>query len=394
MAEEVRVKNIGLRGVTVADSKISFIDGQKGVLIYRGYRIEELADRSTFMETAYLLLHGALPDKAQLNFFSSEIVKARQVPGYIFENMKKWPKDARPMDVLQAAVPMIAMADPGADDKTREAVVGRAMGLIARFPGLVAGWHRIRNNLEPIAPDPGLDHAANFLYMLTGEKPNPEDARDLDVMFILHADHTFNASTFACREVVSTQAHIYAGVTAGVGALSGPLHGGANVQVMKMLEELRGKENEIEAWVKARLDRGEKIMGLGHAVYKTGDPRAMYLKKMGQRLAAKTGRPWYNLSSRLEEVAVAEFEKRGKTGIQPNLDFYSAPVYHMLGIPTDLMTPMFAISRVAGWSAHAIEETFGEASGKPALYRPKAEYVGDYCGLIGCEYKGLEERED
>ena len=391
MAEEVRVKNVGLRGVTVADSKISFIDGEKGVLIYRGFRIEDLANKSSFMETAYLLLHGKLPSTQELEYFSNEIKKARRVPGYIFENMKHWPKDARPMDMLQASIPMIAMADGGAEETTREAVLGRAMGLIARMPTLVAAWHRIRNKLEPLDPDDSLDHAANFLYMLKGEKPDEESAHDLDVMLVLHADHTFNASTFACREVVSTQAHIYAGITAGLGALSGSLHGGANVRVMKMLLELENV-SDIEGWVKSQLDQGQKIMGLGHAVYKTGDPRAGYLKDMSRRLGKKTGQRWPELSEAIEKYAVAEFAARGKTGIQPNLDFFSAPVYHMLGIPTDLMTPMFAMSRVAGWSAHIIEEVFGDASGKPALYRPKAEYVGDYCGLMGCEYPGVAQR--
>ena len=392
MAETVRVKNTGLRGVTVADSKISFIDGEKGVLIYRGYRIEELAARSSFMETAYLLLYGVLPSKSELEFFSSEIAKARQVPGFIFENMKRWPKDANPMHVLMAAVPMIAMADPNPGADSRDAVVGRAMGLIARIPSLTAGWQRIRNNKEPLAPDASLDHAGNFLWMLTGEKPDPATARDLDVCLILHADHTFNASTFACREVVSTRADIYAGVTAGIGALSGSLHGGANTEVMKMLLELEN-ETDISGWVKKRLGSGGKIMGLGHAVYKTGDPRAKILQEIGARLDRDLGQKWSDLSNRIEKAALAEFESQGKTGIQPNVDFRSASVYYMMGIPPDLMTPIFAISRIAGWAAHIIEEIFAEAQGKPALYRPKAEYVGDYCGLMGCEYQDVSQRE-
>ena len=391
MTETVRLKNTGLRGVTVADSKISFIDGEKGVLIYRGFRIEELAARSSFMETAYLLLHGVLPSAGQLDFFSNEIVKARQVPGFIFANMKHWPRDARPMHVLMAAIPMLAMADPDSGAQSRDAVVRRAMGLIARMPTLTAGWHRIRNGLDPLDPDDSLGHAANLLYMLTGEKPDEETARDLDVCLILHADHTFNASTFACREVVSTLADIYAGVTAGLGALSGSLHGGANTEVMKMLLGLE-HESDVPGWVRQRLADGEKIMGLGHAVYKTGDPRAKILKEIGLRLDEKTGRSWTGLSDLVEKTAVAEFEKKGKTGIQPNVDFRSAPVYYLMGIPPDLMTPIFAISRIAGWSAHIIEEVFAEAQDKPALYRPKAEYVGDYCGLMGCEYKPVTER--
>ncbi|MFH1137042.1 MAG: citrate/2-methylcitrate synthase [Pseudomonadota bacterium] len=392
MAETVRVKNTGLRGVTVADSKISFIDGETGILIYRGFRIEELAAKSTFMETAYLLLHGTLPSRFELDYFSREITKARRVPGFILDNMKKWPKDANPMHVLMAAVPLLAMADPTPGAASRSAVAGRAMGLIARLPTLTAAWQRIRNRLEPVEPDESLDHAANFLWMLTGQKPDPAAARDLDVCLILHADHTFNASTFACREVVSTMADIYAGVTAGLGALSGSLHGGANTEVMKMLLELEN-EPDIPGWVKKRLADGGKIMGLGHAVYKTGDPRAKILQEIGARLDRDLGLKWSDLSNRIETAALAEFASRGKTGIQPNVDFRSAAVYFMMGIPPDLMTPIFAMSRIAGWSAHIIEEVFAEAQEKPALYRPQADYVGDYCGLMGCQYQDLGQRD-
>ena len=391
MAEQVRIKNTGLRGVTVADSKISFIDGEKGVLIYRGFRIEELAGKSTFMETAYLLLNGVLPNQVQLGHFSGEIIKARRVPGFIFDHMKRWPKDARPMDVLQAAVPSLAMADPDPSAKSRNEVAGRAMGLIARLPALVAGWHRIRNRLEPLDPDEGLDHAANFFWMLTGQKPDPDFAKMLDVCLILHADHTFNASTFACREVVSTRASIYAGVTAGLGALSGSLHGGANTEVMKMLLRLQN-EPDVEGWVRARLAAGERIMGIGHAVYKVGDPRARILRRMSGELARVTGQDWPALSDRIEAAAIEEFKRRGRAGLLPNLDFHAAPVYYMLGIPVDLMTPVFAMSRVAGWSAHILEEVFAEAQEKAMLYRPKAEYIGEYCGLMGCEYQDLSER--
>ncbi|MFH1092403.1 MAG: citrate/2-methylcitrate synthase, partial [Pseudomonadota bacterium] len=238
MAEEVRIKNTGLRGVTVADTKISFIDGEKGILIYRGFRIEELAERSSFMETAFLLLHGRLPNTQELQGFTDEITRARALPRFIIDCMKVWPKEARPMDVLQAAVALLAAADPDPGAGSREAVAQKAQGLIARLPSLVAVWHRIRTGQEVLPPDESLNHAANFLYMLNGQAPDEETAHDLDVCLILHGDHTFNASTFACREVVSTRAHIYAGVVAGLGALSGSLHGGANVEVMKMLLEL------------------------------------------------------------------------------------------------------------------------------------------------------------
>ncbi len=392
MADTVRVKNMGLRGVTVADTKISFIDGTQGILIYRGFRIEELAAHSDFMETAYLLLMGNLPTKGELEAFAARVQREREVPGFVFDSFKTWPKSADPMDVLQASVPMLATADPNLGDETREGNVDMAVRLIARLPVVVAAWHRIRNGLEPLPPDDTLPHAANFLWMLHGTKPDPEVAKDLDVCLVLHADHTFNASTFACREVVSTRAHMYAGVAAGVGALSGSLHGGANARVMKMLMEIEN-EPDLPAWVIRQLDAGNRIMGVGHAVYKTMDPRAKILKEMALRIGKKTGlEKWPLMTMKIEETVLDEFEKRGKTELKPNVDFYSASVYHMMGIPRDLMTPIFAMSRISGWCAHAIEEKFAEAQGTPALYRPKAEYVGEYCGLTGCLYQSVTER--
>lgn len=392
MAEVVNVKNIGLRGVTVADTKVSFIDGEKGILIYRGYRIEELAERSSFMEVAYLVLNGDLPNKEELTSFTNDIVKARELPEYVYDCFKNMPKDGNPMDVLQAAIPLLAMTDPDLMDESRDANVRMAIRLIARMPTLVSAWYRMRQGLKLLPSDDSLSHAANFLWQLHGENPDAEMAKALDTCLVLHADHTFNASTFACREVVSTRAHLYAGVTAGLGALSGSLHGGANAQVMKMLLALES-EKDISGWVKKTLDGGDRIMGMGHAVYKTMDPRAKYLKKMASSLGKKTGQErWHQLSTEIEKTGLEEFRKRGKTNIQPNVDFFSAPVYHIMGIPRDLMTPIFAMSRIAGWCAHILEEKFGEAQGKPALYRPKAEYVGQYCGLMGCTYDDLEAR--
>ncbi|WP_319587727.1 citrate/2-methylcitrate synthase [uncultured Desulfobulbus sp.] len=392
MSEEIRVKNTGLRGVTVADSAVSFIDGEKGVLIYRGYRIEDLADRSTFMETVYLLLFGILPSIEHLEAFTQQVKGLRQVPEYVFESMRHWPKNARPMDVLQACVPLLSMKETHSDAMDRPTCINRSIALIAQMPTLVAAWHRIRTNQPILAPDPSLDHAANFLWMLQGKKPDAATARDLDVCLILHADHTFNASTFAAREVVSTRASLYAGVSAALGALSGSLHGGANAKVMEMLLKLEN-EPDIEGWVTAQLQRGEVIMGMGHAIYKTGDPRAVYLKKMGQRLGEQTGGKWAAISQKIEETALAIFASQGKTTILPNVDFNSAPVYYLMGIPMDLMTPIFAISRVAGWCAHIIEEQFADVQGKPALYRPQAQYVGEYCGLMGCEYSPMDKRK-
>jgi citrate synthase len=392
MAETVRVKNIGLRGVAVADTKISFIDGEKGILIYRGYRIEELAKSSSYLETAYLLLHGTLPNRDELTAFAREIAAARKIPDFVVEALKKLPREAHPMDVLQASLPILAMADPDLPSETREAGVRKAVRLIARLPAVVAVWHRIRRGMEPLPPDDRLSHAANFLWQLQGEKPDEEVARDLDVCLVLHADHTFNASTFACREVASTRAHMYAAVAAGVGALSGSLHGGANAQVLKMLQEIQS-EKDISGWVEKKLDEGQKIMGMGHAVYRTMDPRAPFLREMGARLGRKLRmEKWPRLSSELEKVAAEAFERKGFKTIKPNVDFFSAPVYHLMGIPGDLMTPVFAVARIAGWCAHIIEEEFAEAQEKPALYRPQAEYVGNYCGLVGCTYEPLEGR--
>ncbi len=393
IAGSVSVKNIGLRGVTVADTRISDVDGTNGILIYRGYRIEELAIQSTFEETAYLLLNDSLPTGQQLEDFKIRLIEARHVPSFVFDAIKKLPARSQPMDVLQASIPLLAAGDPDLQEETREANIAKAIRLIARVPLIVAGWDRIRKGHEPLPADDELSHAGNFLWHLIGSHPDAEIAHDLDTALILHADHSFNASTFACREVVSTRAHMYAGVAAGVGALSGSLHGGANVQVMKMLLDLRN-EKDVSGWVKKQLDSGRKIMGMGHAVYKTLDPRARFLKDMCFRIGKKTGQEsWCRLSAQIEEAAVAGFEKRGKTTIKPNVDFYSAPVYHMMGIPHDLMTPVFAVARIAGWTAHIIEEKFGDAQQKPALYRPSSEYTGNYCGKTGCTYEPVWQRK-
>jgi citrate synthase len=296
------------------------------------------------------------------------------------------------MDVLQGAISLMAAADPDQGDDSRQANLRKAIRLVARLPGLVAAWNRIRQGHDPLSPDQNLSHAANFLWQMHGQKPDPGTARDLDVCLILHADHTFNASTFAVREVISTRAHIYAGISAGIGALSGSLHGGANAQVMGMLLELEG-EQDIPGWVRQQLEAGQRIMGIGHAVYKTTDPRGSILKEMGQRLGKRSGQmQWSQMLELIEKTAMEELARRGKGELRPNVDFFSAPVYHLMGVPRDLMTPVFAVSRVAGWCAHAIEEKFGDVQGKPALYRPKAEYVGNYCGLMGCVYQPEEER--
>jgi citrate synthase len=392
-AAPARLKNIGLRGVTVADTKISHVDGENGILIYRGYRIEELARQSTFEETAYLLHHDELPAEKELREFGKSLQEARQIPEFVFDALRRLPPQSQPMDVLQAAIPILATADPDLGDESRGANLAKASRLIAAVPAIVAGWQRLHEGKDPLPADAALSHAANFLWQLTGQQPDAEIARDMDTILVLHADHSFNASTFACREVASTQAHMYAAVAAGVGALSGALHGGANAQVMKMLQELRN-EKDIPGWVKNQLDSGRKIMGIGHAVYKTLDPRARFLKEMCFRIGKKLQEDhWCRLSTEIETSAVAELNARGKTTIRPNVDFYSASVYHLMGIPLDLMTPIFAVARIAGWTAHIIEEKFADAQEKPALYRPLSEYIGQYCGKTGCVYEPMEKRK-
>jgi len=386
----METKNIGLRGIAVADTKISNIDGDKGKLIYRGYNILDLTENSTFEETAYLLLYDKLPTKPQLEEFNSKLVEARFIPKQMQKNMGNWRKDADPMDMLQAFVSALA----GYYDEefsSKEASYDKAINLIAKVPTIVASWQRIRNGLDIIDPDASLSHAANFLYMMSGEKPDPEVEKVFDICLILHADHTFNASTFTARQVASTRAHMYSATSAAIGALSGELHGGANTEVMKMLLEIKDIE-KTHPWIKEKMSKGDRIMGMGHAVYRTYDPRAQVLKKLSKTLAEKTKEPWFAITEKVETSTISEMKLQKNKDIYPNVDLYSASLYYMLKIPVDLNTPIFAISRVAGWAAHIIEEKFAEAAPKPALYRPKATYVGKYCGPEGCEYQTLDLR--
>ena len=387
----METKNIGLRGIEVADTKISNIDGEKGKLIYRGFDILDLTENSTFEETAYLLLYDKLPTKNELNEFNTKLIEAREIPKQMQKNMANWRKDADPMDMLQAFVSALA----GYYDEefsSKEASYDKAINLIAKVPTIIASWQRIRNGLEVVDSDPSLSHAANFLYMMSGEKPDVEVEKIFDVCLILHADHTFNASTFTARQVASTRAHMYSASSAAIGALSGELHGGANTEVMKMLLEI-SKIDNVQSWIKEKLMQGEKIMGMGHAVYKTYDPRAQVLKELSRKLAAKNKEPWFERTEKIETATISEMKLQKNKDIYPNVDLYSASIYYMLKIPMDLNTPIFAISRVVGWAAHIIEEKFAEAAPKTALYRPKAVYVGKYCGPEGCEYKELDLRK-
>jgi len=392
MKETLETKNIGLRGVKVADTRISDVDGEKGNLIYRGLNIRDLVVHSTFEEVSFLLLHDHLPKAEELKGFQLQLISEREVPETVYGFMRMMPKSAHPMDVLEAAVPILAAYDPQLPDESREANFGKAIRLIAKLPNIVAAWDRIRKGKEPIHPDSELTHAGNFLYMLSGSRPDRETARDFDICLILHAEHSFNASTFAGREVASTHAHLYASIVGAIGALSGEIHGGANSEVMKMLVEV-GEVSRAKSWVSEKLRKGGKVMGMGHAVYHTEDPRATILRGICSRLADRTGdRKWFELTKAIEASTREEFRKLKGKEIYPNVDFYSASVYHMMEIPTDLFTPVFAISRISGWAAHVIEEKFAEAQPKPELYRPDADYVGTYCGPEACPYIPIGER--
>ena len=309
----IDVKNIGLRGVKVADTRISDVDGEKGVLIYRGFNICDLAVHSTYEEVSFLLLHDRLPTEEELRRFQRRLVFEREVPQVVMEFIRRLPQSAHPMDVLQASIPVLASYDPQLHEETKEANLKKAARLVAKLPTIIAAWDRVRRGFEPVRPHPDLTHAGNFLYMLSGTSPDLETARDFDICLILHAEHSFNASTFAGREVASTHAHMYASVAAAIGALSGELHGGANSEVMQMLLEI-GDVDRVRSWVSEKLQRGEKIMGMGHAVYHTEDPRATILREICVRLADRTGdRRWYELTKAIEATTKEEFRKmKGK----------------------------------------------------------------------------------
>ncbi|WP_028325128.1 citrate/2-methylcitrate synthase [Desulfatirhabdium butyrativorans] len=385
--------NIGLRGVKIATTRISDVNGDEGRLIYRGYLIQDLAAHVCFEEVAYLLLKEKLPDPRELEAFRKDLAAQRAIPVSLVQALASQPPDAKPMDILQASVALLANADPDLRQTGNKDAANRmAVRLVSRVGTVVAAWNRIRNGLPPIEPDPQLSHAANFLYMLNGVRPDEETARFFDTCLVLHAEHSFNASTFAAREVASTRAHMYAAVSAAVGSLSGDLHGGANVRVMEMLQKI-GSIDKVESYVKSELDAGNKIMGLGHAVYAVDDPRAKILEPMSRILGEKRGElKWYELSKAVEKASRSEFKQRKGIELPVNVDFYSASVYHAMGIPVDLFSPVFAVSRVAGWTAHVIEEQFGGASAKPVLYRPESEYVGDYCGPEVCTLTPISSR--
>jgi citrate synthase len=363
---EVKAK-AGLEDIVATDSSICFIDGDRGVLSYRGYDIHDLARFSTFEETAWLLWHGRLPVKAELGDLQSQLAAARPLPEPIVRLMKMLPPvDA--MDALRTLTSALAHYDPDADDNSARASYRKAVRLTGQVASLVATWGRLHAGGGAIAPDPALGHAANFLYMLTGERPGATAVRAMDIALTLHADHELNASTFAARVAAATLTDIHSAVVAGIGTLKGPLHGGANAEVMKMLLEL-GKDaapERVDAFVRGKLQRKEKISGFGHRVYTTEDPRATHLREMSREMGKRAGQPeWFAISERIETIVKSE--KR----LNPNVDFYSASTYYTMGIPLELYTPIFAVSRMSGWTAHVLEQLANNR-----LIRPRADYTG------------------
>ncbi len=355
----------GLRGVAAATSSISDVNGEKGELIYQGYNIHDLAKHSSFEEVVFLLWNKRLPNDLELSELKRSLSEASEIPKEIIELMKQFPDEADPTDVLRTTVSALEFYDPGSRNHSREASIRAATKLTAQFPTIVAASDRIRKGREPLRPNPSFNIASNFLYMLKGEEPSEHDARVFDVCLILHADHELNASTFTARVVAGTLASMYSAVTAAIAALSGPLHGGANTNVMKTLLEIGAVEN-VEDYIKNALAEKRKIMGFGHPVYRTEDPRATHLRQFAKEMGERAGNvKWYEMSRRMEEIMMRE------KGLYPNVDFFSASTYYMMGISLDLYTPIFALSRISGWTGHILEQF---ADNK--LIRPRAEYVG------------------
>lgn len=387
------ILNTGLRGVTIASTKISDVRGKEGKLIYRGYLVRDLAENTCFEEVIHLLLFEKLPDREELAALKQQLAAERHIPPDVIAALRTRPKDALPMDILQAGVSLLAHHDPDIRiEDSRDATLRMGLRLIAKLPTLLAVWDRIRKGKEPLDPLPDLDQAENFLYMMSGRKPDAELAKFFDTCLVLHAEHSFNASTFAAREIASTRAHMYAAVAGAVGSLSGALHGGANTRVMQMLMDI-GTPDAIDEYIKNQLERGALIMGLGHAVYKVDDPRALILAPMSKKMGERTGESkWYEMSELLEKKAKAVFKQRKNMDIFVNVDFYSASLYYSMRIDMDLFTPIFAISRIAGWVAHVLEEQFADAAPKAMLYRPESKYVGDYCGPEECTLDHIDKR--
>jgi citrate synthase len=366
MTSEAKSK-AGLEDVVVAASSICYLDGDRGVLAYRGHDIHDLAANATFEEVCHLLWHGSLPTRSQLGELQSQLAAARQLPEGILRLMRSLPP-ANGMDTLRTLVSALSHYDSGANDMSPEGRYRTSVKVTAQLGSVVAISGRLAAGGGPIAPDPAFGHAANFLYMLTGNRPSALEARALDVALVLHADHEFNASTFAARVAAATLTDVHSAVTGAIGALKGPLHGGANAEVMHLLLEIgpEATDQKIDETIRAKLARKEKIPGFGHRVYRTEDPRATHLRKMSEELGRRMGNlRWFQMSQRIEQLV------RSEKKLNPNVDFYSATTYDALGIPVELFTPVFAVSRVSGWTAHVLEQYSNNR-----LIRPRAEYTG------------------
>jgi citrate synthase len=366
--DDAPVKARGLEGVIALESELSSIDGEKGELIYRGYSINDLAEGASFEEVVYLLWNGELPTEDELEALRSELQSERSLPAPVVDFLRNVPDDAHPMAVLQTTVSALGLYDQEANVMEEAANRRKAVRILAQIPTLIATFDRLRKGLDPIAPLEGGSMARNFLYMLNGEAPGEAAERIFDVCLVLHADHGLNASTFTSRVVGSTLSDMYSAIPSAIGALKGPLHGGANREVMRMLLDIDEKGADPAEYVRERLEAGDRIMGFGHRVYKTMDPRAAILRDLVKELSEKEGdMKWYEYS-----MAVLETMKE-ETGIDPNVDFFSASTYYQLGLDPDLFTPIFALSRTAGWTSHLLEQWADNR-----LIRPRAQYVGEH----------------
>jgi citrate synthase len=369
----------GLKDVYLDKTEASFIDGQEGKLLYRGYNIHDLAEKSTFEEVVYLLLYGSLPNKKQLAGFDAELRANRIVPDEVIQVLDLV-KTSHPMDALRTGISALAAFDPDVNDNSTDATLRKGVRLTAMGPTIVAAHHRLRQGLEPVAPNPSLNHAGNFLYMLFNKIPDPETTALLDVDFILHAEHGANASAFGARVTASTLSDLHSAVTTGVGVLKGPWHGGAAEEVMKMAHDIGNPEN-AEEYARNILDSGGRIMGFGHRVYRAEDPRARHLRERSQKLGEKLGQPeWFQILTHLEQETMVPYRAKG---ICVNVDFFAGSIYYLLGIPDDLFISIFALGRIPGWTLQCVEQYQDNI-----LIRPLLEYAGD----MDVEYVPIERR--
>ncbi|MEW6306134.1 MAG: citrate synthase [Verrucomicrobiota bacterium] len=374
---DATIASKGLEGVVAAKTRLSDVKGDIGELIYCGYNINELAGKVSFEEVVHLLHYEHLPNKKELTELKAALATYREIPEGVVKIIKTLPKDTPPMHAIRTGISALGCFDPHCDEDSMDANREKAMRLIAQIPIITAYFHRHRQGKELVAPDPKLGEAANFLYMIDGEKPSKEKENTMDMCYVLHADHGMNASTFSARVTIATLSDMYSAITTAIGTLKGPLHGGANEGVIKMLQEI-GSLDKVDAYIADALAQKKKIMGIGHRIYKVLDPRAPHLKRMAQVLSEKLGDPkWIQMS---ERIAALMLEKKN---LHANVDFYSATVYYSLGVPTDLFTPIFAISRTAGWTAHVLEQL-----GDNRLIRPQSQYVGP----VGLKVAPIEQR--